>query len=126
MSQLREIYKCEHCGLIVEVVNEGAPTPGCCGEKMNKLDAKTAAEEGKEKHVPVVEETDVGIKVTVGSVEHPMEEDHYIALIEVLTENKVLRAELKPGQKPIAEFGISKSDVMEVREYCNKHGLWKA
>ena len=97
MTKLNEIYKCELCGHIVEVANEGAPTLACCGQNMVKLEAKTA-DEGKEKHVPVIEETPDGLIIKVGSVAHPMEEDHYIKFIEIIKNDKVIRAELKPGQ----------------------------
>ena len=125
MIKLREIYKCDICGNVVEVVCAGAPALVCCGEDMKKLDARTE-DSGKEKHVPVVEETAGGVMVKVGSVPHPMEDNHYIQFIELLTEKQVLRAELKPGQEPSAIFNVSKDDVLEVREYCNLHGLWKA
>ena len=139
MTILREIYRCEVCGNVIEILNEGAPTLVCCGKPMAKLEAKTE-DTGAEKHVPVVEDTgkstctcdccgeeNVCIKVKVGSVEHPMEEDHYIKFIEVLTKDKVRRAELKPGQKPGAHFCcISKDDIVEIREFCTTHMLWKA
>jgi len=124
MTRLRELYRCEICGNVVEVTNEGAPSLVCCGQPMVKLGAKVQ-EEGMEKHVPVVEETSDGVKVKVGSVEHPMEEKHYIKFIEALTRDKVMRAELKPGQKPEAEFCVPKSNIIEVREFCIVHGLWK-
>ena len=102
---------------------------------MEKLEAKTQ-DEGQEKHVPLVEEMEncpcgcedpnCGIRVTVGSVEHPMEEKHYIKFIEVLMKDKVLREELAPGEKPFAEFCGKKENVVEVREYCTVHSLWKA
>lgn len=122
---LRELYKCSICGNVVEIVNTGMTALVCCGKPMEKLNTRFE-DAGNEKHVPVVEPTDGGIKVKVGSVEHPMEEKHFITFIEVLTENKVCRAELKPGQKPEAEFPVNKEDVLEVREYCNIHGLWAA
>jgi len=139
MTQLRELYRCEICGNVVEVANEGAPSLVCCGQPMGKMQAKTQ-DQGLEKHVPVVEETgttecsceacgdeNVCIKVKVGSVEHPMEEAHYIKFIEVLTKDKVFRAELKPGMKPEAHFCcVSKKDIVEVREFCTVHMLWKA
>jgi superoxide reductase len=139
MTQLREIYRCEVCGNVVEVMNEGAPSLVCCDQPMVKLEAKTE-DEGLEKHVPVIEETgkaecsceecgdqNTCIKVKVGSVEHPMEAKHYIKCIEVLTKDKVLRAELKPGDKPEAHFCcIAKDDIVEVREFCTVHMLWKA
>jgi superoxide reductase len=125
MTILREIYRCEVCGNVVEILNEGAPDLHCCGQAMVKLSAKTE-DQGQEKHVPVVEDTENGIKVKVGSVEHPMEEKHYIKFIEVLTENKVLKAELRPGDKPEAVFCVKKDEVKEVREFCNIHMLWKS
>jgi len=126
MTELREIYHCEVCGNVVEVVNNHAGELKCCEQPMKKLTAK-AEDAGQEKHVPVVEETDCGIKVKIGSVEHPMAEDHYIKFIEILTADRVVRVELKPGQKPEAEVCcIKKADISEVREYCTTHGLWKS
>jgi superoxide reductase len=134
-TKLRDIYRCEICGNVVEIINEGAVSLVCCNQPMNKLESKTQ-DQGLEKHVPVVEETETcpcgcgsencGIKVKVGSVEHPMEEKHYITLIEVLTKDKVCRAELKPGMKPEACFCVKREDIVEVREFCNVHMLWKA
>jgi superoxide reductase len=91
---------------------------------MAKLN-ENVVDASKEKHVPVVERTASGILVKVGSVPHPMEEKHYIEWIEVIAEGKVMRAHLKPGMKPEAEFPC-KADVFTVRELCNIHGLWKA
>ena len=125
MTRLRELYRCEICGNVVEILNEGAPDLHCCGQAMEKLYAKTE-DQGQEKHVPVVEEVDGGVKIKVGSVEHPMEEKHYIKFIEVLTADKVIKAELKPGQKPEAKFCVKKSDIVEVREFCTVHMLWKS
>ena len=125
MTQLRELYRCEICGNVVEITHEGAPSLVCCGQPMKKLEAKTQ-DEGLEKHVPVIEETECCVKVKVGSVEHPMEEKHYIKFIEVLTKDQVLRAELKPGKKPEADFCVSKSDIVGVREFCTVHMLWKS
>ncbi|TDX47831.1 desulfoferrodoxin [Orenia marismortui] len=124
-NQLREIYKCEHCGNVVEFVQAGPAPLVCCGENMVKLEAQTE-DAANEKHVPVVEEIEGGVKVTVGTTLHPMTEEHLIRFIEVLTEDKVLRAELKAGDKPVAEFKVSKDEIVEVREFCNIHGLWKA
>jgi len=124
MTGLREIYRCEICGNVIEIVNEGAPALVCCEKPMVKLEAK-AEDQGQEKHVPVVEELESGIKVKVGSIEHPMEEAHYIKFIEILTKDKVVRVELKPGDKPEADLCISKADIVEVREFCTVHMLWK-
>jgi superoxide reductase len=79
----------------------------------------------QEKHVPVIEKTETGIKVKVGEIAHPMDENHYIEWIEVLADEKVYRKYLKPGEEPEAEFPVT-SESIEVREYCNLHGLWKA
>ena len=124
MTKLRELYKCKICGNVVEIAEQGAPALVCCNQPMEKLEANTV-DAAQEKHVPVVEPSDEGILVKVGSVEHPMEEKHSIRFIEVLTKDQVLRAELVPGQKPAAEFRVKPEEVLEVREYCNIHGLWK-
>lgn len=126
MTKLRELYVCSICGNVVEVVNPGATALVCCNKPMDKLEAGIK-DASLEKHVPVIEKMNEGIKVKVGSVAHPMEEKHFIQFIEVLTKEQVLRAELAPNQAPEATFLLNKSDeVIEVREYCNVHGLWKA
>lgn len=126
MTKLRELYYCELCNNLVEITNEGAPALVCCGKDMSLVEAKTADSAG-EKHVPFVEETETGILVKVGENQaHPMLDKHYIKFIEVLTADMVLRKELKPGDEPQAEFPVKKSDVIEVREWCNLHGLWKS
>jgi desulfoferrodoxin len=124
MTKIRELFKCSVCGNVVEVVHQGASALVCCNKPMEMLEAK-AEDSGMEKHVPVIEAFNSGILVKVGSVEHPMEEKHSIRFIEVMTKDQVLRAELVPGQKPAAEFAIKPDEVVEVREYCNLHGLWK-
>ncbi|MFW5992412.1 MAG: desulfoferrodoxin [Halanaerobiaceae bacterium] len=125
MTKLRELYKCNVCGNVVEIAHEGAPALVCCGQDMELLSAKTE-DTGNEKHVPVISKITDGVRVKVGDVEHPMVEEHYIKFIEVMTEDKVLRAELQPGQKPEAEFNVNFSDVITAREYCTVHNLWKA
>jgi superoxide reductase len=124
MTQAREIYKCDVCGNIVEVVHNSGGTLVCCGKPMT-LKKENTQDAAVEKHVPVVEKIEGGIRVKVGAVEHPMTEDHHIEFIEVHTENKVYRKYLKPGEKPEAEFKLDE-EVLFVREYCNLHGLWKA
>jgi superoxide reductase len=124
MTKLREVYKCNICFNVVEVLHIGADALVCCGQPMDKLEAKNE-DSGNEKHVPVLTAVDGGLQVTVGSVEHPMEEKHYIQFIEVLTTDQVLRAELHPTQKPQATFQVDPKDVLVVREYCNIHGLWQ-
>lgn len=123
MTKLRELYKCNICGNVVEIAHAGATALVCCGEAMDKLEA-TTEDKGREKHLPVVTETDSGIRVEVGSVHHPMEEKHYIQFIEVLTDDKIHRKELDGAETPAAEFAVAKKDVQEVRSYCNIHGLW--
>ncbi|MHB1128118.1 MAG: desulfoferrodoxin FeS4 iron-binding domain-containing protein [Bacillota bacterium] len=103
MTKLRDIYKCNVCGNVVEIAHEGAGALVCCGQPMENLIAKTE-DAGKEKHVPVVKECGNGTCIEVGDVHHPMEEKHYIQFVEVLTSNKVIRSELVPGQKPAADF----------------------
>ncbi len=125
MITLRQVWHCAICGNVVEAVFGGEGELVCCGEPMNLLEEQTQ-DATLEKHVPVVTDLGNSIKVVVGSTPHPMVEKHYIAFIEVLTEKKVYRHELKPGEAPEAEFPVKKSDVLSVREYCNLHGLWKA
>jgi len=125
MTNLRELYHCTICGNVVEVVNTGATSLVCCGKPMEKLVAGST-DASLEKHVPVIETVDGGIKVKVGSAAHPMEEKHYIRFIEVTTKDQVLRAELAPNQAPEASFLVKAADVVEVREYCTVHGLWNA
>ena len=124
MTAQKQVYKCAVCGNIVEVLHAGQGELVCCGQPMELLQAK-AADEGKEKHVPVIEADERGVKVKVGSVPHPMEEKHYIEWVEVITDGDGCRQFLKPGDKPEAEFDI-KSKKVAAREYCNIHGLWKS
>lgn len=124
MTKLLQVYKCEVCGNMVEVVHNSGGTLSCCGQPMKNI-VENTVDAAKEKHVPVVEKVEGGVLVKVGSVEHPMLDNHYIEWIEVLTENKVYRKHLKPGEKPEALFKLDE-EVVAVREYCNLHGLWKA
>lgn len=125
MTKLSEVYKCGVCGNIVEVVHAADGTLVCCGADM-KLLTENTVDASKEKHIPVIERLASGIKVTVGSIPHPMEEKHYIEFIELLVDGKVYRQQLKPGQPPVAVFeGVTGNNVT-AREYCNLHGLWKA
>lgn len=125
MTHVRELYVCSTCGNVVEVVNPGATSLVCCGKPMDKLEAGVQ-DASLEKHVPVIETVSGGIKVKVGSIAHPMEEKHFIRFIEVLTKSQVLRAELVPNEAPEALFMVDAAEVIEVREYCTIHGLWKA
>lgn len=120
-----QIYRCNTCGNMFELINIGGGTPSCCGTEMELLSDK-AKDVGAEKHVPVIEKIDGGVKVKVGSVPHPMEEDHYIAWIEIITDNETQRAFLKPGESPEAEFKIDDTTNLFAKEYCTVHGLWRS
>lgn len=123
MTKLKQVYKCNVCGNIVEVLHVGGGELVCCGQPMKLLEEKTT-DEGSEKHVPVIETTEKGVKVKVGSVPHPMEKEHYIEWIEIIADGKSYRQFLKPGDSPEVEFRVG-AENLEVREYCNVHGLWK-
>lgn len=123
MTEKLQVYRCKICGNIITVLHAGVGQLVCCGQPMELLVEKTE-DQGKEKHVPVVEKTQKGVKVKVGSVPHPMEEKHYIEWIEVVAEDGTHIAFLKPGEKPEAEFECA-GKILKVREYCNLHGLWK-
>ncbi len=124
MTVQKQIYKCNICGNIVEVLHAGAGQLVCCGQPMELLKEKTE-DVGKEKHVPVIEKTKERTLIKVGSVPHPMEEKHYIEWIEIIADGVVYRKFLKLGDKPEAEFNI-KAEKIGAREYCNIHGLWKS
>ncbi len=123
MSNRMEVYKCEK-GMVIEVLNGEACTIECCGEAMELL-AEQTADAATEKHVPIVEAIAGGMKVKVGSVAHPMTEEHSIQWIEVINGDYVNRKYLKPGDAPEAVFYVPIQDGMIIREYCNVHGLWK-
>jgi len=122
MAERYEVYKCEICGNVVEVLHGGKGQLVCCGQPMKLMEAKKE-EQGYEKHLPVVEKRDGGIVVKVGSVPHPMEEGHFIEMIEIITKDgRVLRKYLKPGERSEAEFEVE--EIKMAREYCTIHGLW--
>ena len=127
MTEILQVYKCNVCGNIVEVLHAGEGELICCGQPMG-LKVENTTDAAVEKHVPVIEVTDGGYKVTVGSVTHPMQEDHYIEWIELLACGKVYRKFLHPGDAPEAVFmiKIEADGNVTAREYCNLHGLWKA
>ncbi len=123
MTQLKQIYKCNICGNIVEVVQEGAGQLVCCGQPMiwqqeNTVDA------AYEKHIPVVEKTEKGIRVKVGSQPHPMSQEHFIEWIEIIANEKISRKFLGVNSVPEAEFETEDKNVI-ARAFCNLHGLWK-
>ncbi|HCC55296.1 MAG TPA: desulfoferrodoxin [Desulfobulbaceae bacterium] len=124
MAEKLQVYKCEVCGNIVEVLHGGVGELVCCGQPMNLLSENTV-DASKEKHLPVIEKVAGGYKVKVGSVAHPMEEKHHIEWIELLADNKAYRQFLKPGDAPEAVFAVDATQV-SAREFCNLHGLWRA
>lgn len=119
-----ELYKCSVCGNIVEVMHVGGGELVCCGKPMVEQ-VENTVDAAKEKHVPVIEKTDKGILVKVGSVAHPMEEKHFIEWIELLADGETYIKFLKPGAKPEALFEI-KAGTVSAREYCTVHGIWKS
>ncbi len=124
MTERFQVYKCEVCGNIVQVLHTGKGKLLCCGKPMKLMEENTS-DAAKEKHVPVVEKTEGGFRVKVGSAEHPMEEKHYIEWIELIAEGESFIKFLNPGQKPEAEFPIE-AEKVTARAYCNIHGLWKS
>jgi superoxide reductase len=114
-----EIYKCEVCGNIIEIVHRGGGALICCGQPM-KLQKTNEVDASQEKHVPIIN----GKKVKVGSIEHPMIEEHYIEWIEATSEDgQIAKVFLKPNMKPEAKFSFK---PLTARAYCNLHGLWKS
>ena len=124
MPKRLEVYKCQHCGNIIEVLIGGGANIVCCGENM-QLQSENTVDAAKEKHVPVIIKGDGTITVKVGEVAHPMEEKHYIQWIELIADGKVYTQFLEPGQAPEATFCVTATTVT-AREYCNLHGQWKA
>ncbi len=120
-----EIYKCETCGSLVEVLQDGEGVPYCHGKPMTLLEAKSA-DVTTEKHVPYVERVDGKYVVKVGKEQkHPMQPEHYIVFIELIVDGVVYRKYLKPGDEPMAEFEVPEGKEVWAREYCNIHGLWE-
>ena len=124
MTEQLQVYKCQVCGNVVEVLDSGAGQLVCCGQPMELLDEKTA-DTATEKHVPYIERTENGVKVRIGeNTAHPMEEKHFIQWIELLVDGKAYRQFLKPGGPPVAAFAVTGKNIT-ARELCNVHGLWK-
>ena len=125
MAERYEVYKCDLCGNIVQVLVGGGGELVCCGQPMQKLTENTV-DAAKEKHVPVIEKIDGGYKVKVGDVPHPMEENHWIQWIELIADGVSYKQFLNPGDKPEAFFCLETANAVAAREYCNLHGLWLA
>lgn len=122
MAKRHQIYKCGICGNCIDIVNGGDGELVCCGEPMKLLTEKTA-DQGKEKHVPVMEMIKEGLSVSVGKDPHPMEETHFIEWIEIVDQDISCRHYLKPGTSPQTVFKTTHPQVL-AREYCSVHGLW--
>ena len=123
MTERLQVYKCDVCGNMVEVIHASGGTLVCCGQDMTLMTENTT-DAAKEKHVPVVEKTDAGVLVKVGDVAHPMEEKHYIEWVQVIVDDNAYRHFFKPGDKPEALFQVG-GDSVSAREFCNLHGLWR-
>lgn len=124
MAQVGDVYKCNVCGHVITVFHEGVGELVCCNQPMQEMKPNTE-DAAEEKHVPVIEATDKGYLVKVGSTPHPMEDDHYIEWVKLMIDGKECYAYLKPGEEPQAEFEGKGSDV-SATTYCNLHGLWKS
>ncbi len=123
MTVLHQIYRCSHCGNIVEVIHPAGGTLVCCGEPMELISSKTE-DVGQEKHLPIIEKSAGKVTVKVGSIPHPMEAEHYIEWIELTAGTQVYKKFLKPGDAPEAVFEVDSNDL-SARSYCNIHGLWQ-
>ena len=125
MAERFQVYKCDYCGNIVEVLDGSNQQMTCCGKNMRRL-MENIVDASVEKHVPVLKKSGTGIEVKVGSVPHPMEKDHYIEWIEAVKDGKtIFRKYLNPGEPPEARFETDAKGLV-VRELCNLHGLWKS
>lgn len=126
MAKRSEIYTCPDCDQLLEVLKDcDCGSQFKCGDHVMELLEAGTTDAAVEKHVPVIERTAAGFKVKVGSVAHPMQDDHWIEFIEIMADNRVYRAYLSPGDAPEAEFSIDAQNIT-AREHCNLHGLWEA
>ena len=119
-----KFYMCPECGLVVETIHDSSVTPSCCGLKMDELLPNTVEARG-EKHIPAVTVEGNTVTVNVGSVDHPMQDVHYIEWVQLVTEQGVQRKALTPGQAPKVVFTLVDDKPLAVYAYCNLHGLWK-
>lgn len=124
MAKKNQVFRCNQCGQMLVALKDSECEPSCGNNPMTPLTENTV-DAAKEKHIPAIEKVSGGYKVTVGSVLHPMDPDHYIEWIELLADGLSYRKFLKPGDKPEAVFLVEATSI-SVREHCNKHGLWRA
>ena len=125
MCNNNEFYFCEHCGNLIEMIHDAGVSVMCCGQKMTRLEPATV-EASKEKHLPVVSVDGNTVTVNVGSVEHPMSEEHHILWVCLRTDKGIQRKCLELGKSPIVTFALSEEKPVSVSAYCNLHGLWQA
>ncbi len=119
-----DVYRCEVCGNLVEVLHVGGGELMCCGKPMTRLTLRST-DIGQEKHLPVIEDSEDGITIRIGEIPHPMTEEHLIEWVEVIgTDGSTRRIFLNSGDLPQVHISIKKEEVREVRVYCNLHGLW--
>ena len=120
-----KFYICEKCGNLVEKIEDSGVPMMCCGQKMTPIEAGVV-EASREKHIPVATVEGNSVRVSVGSVEHPMSEEHSILWVELKTDRGVQRKNLVVGQPPVVVFALADEKPLEVYAYCNLHGLWKS
>jgi len=119
-----KFYSCPDCGLIIEAIHDSGIAPSCCGMKMDELVPNTVEASG-EKHIPAVTVEGSTVTVNVGSVDHPMQDVHYIEWVQLVTERGSQRKHLRPGEAPKVVFKLEDDKPLAVYAYCNLHGLWK-
>ncbi len=119
---MSEIYKCDVCGQVIQVLNKSAGTLVCCNKPMRLLQEKTI-DAGSEKHVPIIKQEGSNVEVRIGSIPHPMTTEHYIQWIKIITTREEQLIKLKPGDEPIINTTIN-GEIIKVNAYCNKHELW--
>ncbi len=123
MTEKDQIYRCNQCGNIVEVVHLGTGKLVCCNNQMELL--KPQKDVGPEKHIPLIQEHETSYKISIGKIPHPMEDNHCIEWVELITPQKIYRKFFQPGDKPVAEFQIvDKPEKVKARQYCSIHGIW--
>ena len=120
-----KFYVCPKCGQVIEIVHDNGRIPRCCGEKVLPLEPNSVEASG-EKHIPQVKVADGFVEVNVGSVNHPMEDVHWIEWVELVSQDGVQRKYLNPGDAPLVKFPLGGSQPLAVYAFCNLHGLWKA
>jgi len=124
MTELNNIYRCNTCGHMTEIINEGTGELVCCDQKMELLEERQL-DVGAEKHIPIIEKDGNNIVVKLGEVPHPMLEEHYICFIELFVGDKIYRKFLKASDDPKAVFEVcADMNDLKARAYCNIHGLW--